>query len=188
MKILCFGDSNTYGFDPRSWFGSRYPAQDRWVDLLSRKTGWETVNAGENGREIPRRKDQWEDFSRLLESHAPDLLIIMLGTNDLLQGDPAASAARAMETFLMQIPLDRSRILLIGPPPMKPGQWVPDRKLTEASAELNRAYSALSGRLGTAFADAGRWNIPLTFDGVHFTEEGHRAFAEELTAYLKQRR
>ena len=37
MKILCFGASNTYGYDPRSYFGSQYPAQYRWVDLLAEK-------------------------------------------------------------------------------------------------------------------------------------------------------
>ena len=37
MKILCFGDSNTYGYDPRSYFGGQYPARHRWVDLLAQK-------------------------------------------------------------------------------------------------------------------------------------------------------
>ena len=54
MRVLCFGDSNTYGYDPRSYFGGRYPAISRWVDLLAAKTGWDVINAGENGREIPR--------------------------------------------------------------------------------------------------------------------------------------
>ena len=34
MTILCYGDSNTYGFDPRSWLGERYPADVRWTGLL----------------------------------------------------------------------------------------------------------------------------------------------------------
>ena len=37
MKVVCFGDSNTYGYDPRSWLGGRYPAESRWVDLLGPK-------------------------------------------------------------------------------------------------------------------------------------------------------
>ena len=39
MKVICFGDSNTYGYDPRSYFGGQYPAQNRWVDLLAQKYG-----------------------------------------------------------------------------------------------------------------------------------------------------
>ena len=75
MKILCFGDSNTYGFDSRSYFGERYPANERWVDILARSLGVECVNLGENGRRIPSR------------GTAPFLapgeyMIIMLGGND----------------------------------------------------------------------------------------------------------
>ena len=186
MKILCFGDSNTYGYDPRSFFGSRYPAQHRWVDLLAQRLGCTAVNAGENGREIPRREGELLRFDRLLTDQKPiDLLVIMLGSNDLLQGNSAEAVAHRMEAFLEHIDLDRSGILLIGPPPMQRGEWVPAQTLIDASAALNRAYKALSQRLGVGFADAGAWNIPLTFDGVHFTEEGHKAFAEGLSAYLE---
>jgi len=44
-RILCFGDSNTYGYDPRSFFGDRYDAQNRWTDLLSVATGRAVFNA-----------------------------------------------------------------------------------------------------------------------------------------------
>ena len=67
MKLFCFGDSNTYGYDPRSPLGERYPAAYRWVDLLAEKLDCSVVNAGENGREIPRWPWQWEHFCRLTE-------------------------------------------------------------------------------------------------------------------------
>ena len=35
MDIICFGDSNTYGYDPRGYFGGRYDADCRWVDILA---------------------------------------------------------------------------------------------------------------------------------------------------------
>ena len=66
MRLLCFGDSNTYGYDPRSYFGSRYDAANRWVDLLAAKTGWELLNAGQNGREIPRRAHELQQVQQLL--------------------------------------------------------------------------------------------------------------------------
>ena len=52
MRILCFGDSNTYGFDPRSYSAGRYSPEDRWPDLLAAQTGWEVINAGANGRAV----------------------------------------------------------------------------------------------------------------------------------------
>lgn len=186
MKILCFGDSNTYGYDPRSFFGERYNPEYRWVDLLEETSGLHAVNRGENGREIPRRDLELECFQRILEEEKPlDLLIILLGTNDLLQGNPPKAVAVRMERFLEQIPLDRSRILLIAPP-MKPGEWVPIRELIEASEELTREYRDLCHRRGISFADAVEWDIPLAFDGVHFTEEGHRIFAQNVLEELKR--
>lgn len=56
MKNLCFGDSNTYGYDPRSFFGNQYPAQHRWVDFLAKKLDCKAANAGENGQTFPHVK------------------------------------------------------------------------------------------------------------------------------------
>ena len=187
MKILCFGDSNTYGYDPHSFFGSQYPAQHRWVDLLARMLECKAVNVGENGREIPRREGELMRFDLMLANQKPvDLLVIMLGGNDLLQGNSGEAIAQRMEFFLEHIDLEKSKILLIGPPPMQRGEWVPTQTMIDASVALNHEYKALSERLGVRFADAREWNIPLTFDGVHFTEEGHKAFAEGLANYLNK--
>ncbi len=172
MNIICYGDSNTYGYDPRAWFGERYDAC--WVDILAQKTGWNIVNAGMNGRRISKRPlDVPKDT---------DLLIILLGDNDLLNGLSAAETAQRMNAFLKKVSLPKEKILLIAPPPMKRGEWVPDPELTEASTELAAAYQTLAEKFGTGFLDAGQWNIPMAFDGVHFTEEGHRLFAEGLYA------
>ena len=56
MKVICFGDSNTYGYDPRGYFGGRYDADSRWVDILATETGWTISNMGQNGRERHGRK------------------------------------------------------------------------------------------------------------------------------------
>ena len=168
MKILCFGDSNTYGCDPRSYFGERYPAESRWVDILAAKLSCITVNLGENGREIPRRGVKFEPA---------DLLIIMLGTNDLLQGNSPGSVRERMQRFLEALEYDRSKILLVVPPPMKLGAWVPDQHLVEASMTLD--YQ------GMGIPTVGPWDMPLCFDGVHLTEEGHVALAEHLYQILK---
>ena len=187
MKILCYGDSNTWGYDPRSYFGAQYPPHHRWVDMLAQKLDCDAVNEGENGREIPRRETEFLRFDLMLAKEKPiDLLVVMLGSNDLLQGNSAQTVAIRMEAFLERIALDKQKILLIAPPPMKQGEWVTALELIDASRELGPEYEGLSSRLGAGFLDAGRWNIPLTFDGVHFTEEGHEAFAEGLSNYLNK--
>jgi len=176
MKILCFGDSNTYGYDPRSFFGSRYPAEVRWTDLLARETGCEVINSGMNGRSIPAG-----GFVSL--PHA-DLLIVMLGSNDLLNGCSAEETAFRMEGFLTQLRSAYHRILLVAPPPMAPGEWVTEARLLTDSARLAALYRQIAERLSVSFADAGQWRVGLSFDGVHFSEAGHRAFAEGIFAQL----
>lgn len=177
MNVICFGDSNTYGYDPRGYFGGRYDAGSRWVDILAAKTGWTVSNLGENGREIPTSAPDFPDDT--------DLLIVMLGINDLLQGRSPKQAADRLERFLSSLSLDRSKILLIAPPPMKQGAWVPNQQLIDDSHAFAQLCQALAEQLGTRFADAGKWDISLAYDGVHFTEQGHRAFAARLLEELK---
>lgn len=177
MNVICFGDSNTYSYDPRGYFGGRYDADCRWVDILASETGWTISNMGQNGREIP--------------SAAPtlpadtNLLIVMLGTNDLLQGYSPEQAAERLGRFLAAVPLDRSKVLLIAPPPMTLGAWVPNPQFIDDSRTFARLCRALAGQLDIRFANAGNWDISLAYDGVHFTEQGHRAFATGLLEELK---
>ena len=91
-----------------------------------------------------------------------------------------------MERFLLSLPLERNRILLIAPPPMTLGEWVPDQTLVESSRILARCHRDLADRLDFRFADAGNWNVSLAYDGVHFTEQGHRAFADGLYQEVTQ--
>ena len=70
MGMLCYGDSNTYGYDPRGFFGDRYPKESRWVDILAQRTGWQIQNEGQNGREIPSRPFQYQRAGELLTQTA----------------------------------------------------------------------------------------------------------------------
>lgn len=177
MKVICFGDSNTYGYDPRSYFGGRYNADSRWVDILASETGWTVYNMGENGREIPSTAPAFPADT--------DLLIVMLGVNDLLQGRSPEQAAERLEHFLSGISLERSKLLLIAPPPVARGAWVPSQQLIDDSRSFAQLCQTLAERMDIRFADAGKWNISLAYDGVHFTEQGHKAFAAGLLEVLK---
>ena len=193
-RILCFGDSNTYGYDPRSFLGDRYPAQVRWTGILNAVPGWALLNHGENGREVPFRPGELARVDSLLDRAGRlDCVTVMLGSNDLLQNPEfsAEDVADRMEGFLRRLadhPVIRdggTRLLLIAPPPMVPGAWVGEARLLTQSARLGGCYGALAQRLGIAFADAGNWGVGLTFDGVHFSEAGHRAFAAGAEAALR---
>lgn len=182
MRMICFGDSNTYGYDPRGSFGGRYEETARWPELLAALTGWEVCNLGANGREIPRNPYALRDLAK----YAPvDRFLVMLGTNDLLQGVSAAEAGARMESFLREMIAHCAGVLLVCPPPMKRGAWVSGEELIRESVCLGAVYAALARKLGIPFVDTRSWNIGLAFDGVHFTEAGHRAFAEKLEKELR---
>lgn len=185
-KIICYGDSNTWGYDPSSMYGDSY--QKPWTDLLK---GYDVINCGQNGREIPVHKAQWESVISYVKSEEPvDLFIIMLGTNDLLMhGAFQAEDVRGrMDRFLhaLRNSLPDLKILLISPCRMDPGTWVQEERLIREPARLGIFYHNLSAKYQTAFADAGKWEIPLAYDGVHMSEEGHRIFAQHLNRVLNE--
>ena len=157
MKILCIGDSNTYGYDPRSYLGDRYPAEVRWTDRLG---DCETINCGVNGMTVPRESSRFRSLS-------------------------AEQIAGRMERFIGPI-IDMGKpVLLIAPPVLQYGEWVLDDDLVDESENLGGAYRELAERKGCLFADSGEWNIEMTFDGVHFSPEGHAVFAQHLERVLK---
>ena len=160
-RIFCFGDSNTYGYDPREPLGGRYPADARWPELLSAATGAQVTNAGKNGRKILTSPRAWQMLdNRIRAAGTQDGLIVMLGTNDVLTGYlPAArDIAEKMEAML--------------------------NHLRAVWPEL--PVLLLARRMDLAFADAGAWGLPLAFDGVHLTPEGHRRLARALAPLLPE--
>ena len=194
--IICYGDSNTYGYDPRSFMGDRYGKDIRWTGVLAEKTDWSIRNHGMNGRCIPYTAsqirfacEQTEEWGR---EQAPLWFAVMLGTNDLLMepGFRAEDAAERMEKFLLvlseteAVKSGRICLWLIAPPAMKRGAWVEEDSLCLESERLGGEYRKIAEKLGIRYTDAGQWDIQVVFDGVHFSEEGHRKFAEGMVKEL----
>ncbi|MBQ6293950.1 MAG: hypothetical protein IJK77_08870 [Lachnospiraceae bacterium] len=184
MRICCIGDSNTYGYDPALPMGGRYHYEVRWEGRLE-AAGHSVVNHGYNGLPVMRRSLH-AMFARQVEKEGPfDLVTIMLGSNDIILGSSPQETAADMEALIMTLKEtlgegSQTNILLIAPPPFVPGFWVEGEEQIRRSKALAGEYRALAERQHILFADAGQWGIPLAFDGVHFTEEGHRIFAEKL--------
>jgi lysophospholipase L1-like esterase len=190
--ILCFGDSNTYGYDPRLGGEGRFPEDVRWTGILKKTFQCRVENYGVCGRCIPCTDFQIR-YARAqlqdgLDREAPIWIWIMLGTNDLLQGRnvTAPDVALRMKAFLESLMDTGRNLLLIAPPKMQPGAWVAEERLVRESQKLGVEYRKVAEELGIRFVDAGQWEIALTFDGVHFSEEGHRMFAQEIAKAERQ--
>ena len=172
MKLVCYGDSNTWGYDPSDKFGQNY--NPRWTELLAQNTGWTVINEGVNGREVPDEP--------CIISPDTDLFLVMLGTNDLLQLDTPEAATARMEVFLSGAAPEK--LVLIAPPAMIRGEWVQDQELIDDSVRMGQLYEDLAERMKVRFFNAGNWNVPLAFDGVHFTLDGQKVFADALAKEL----
>lgn len=209
--LLTFGDSNTHGSPPMTDRGTyaRFPRTVRWPGVMIDALGpdHDLVEEG-----LPGRTAQWDDpcmdglmnghpaLRQALQSHGPiDLLILMLGTNDVktrfgaspeqITGGIAAllDLATGIE---MQTRHGGFQTLLVCPPPVtEAGVLATD---FWGSAVKSRAlpplYGALAASRSVAFFDAGGVIATSPVDGVHFDEAAHRtlglAIADEARRLL----
>ena len=181
--IYCLGDSNTYGYDPRSPFGDRYEAP--WPELLGKALSCRIFRDGRNGRSIADVILGYDLLKDSLLRQQPELLILLLGSNDILMDgmtDPRNVSSR-MEALLKKLRRDFTGlpILLLSPPPIRiPGPWM------DTVTSLSFFYESLSQRYDTEFLNLMSLSLPLSYDGVHLTEDGHGQLAGILSKLLKK--
>ena len=131
IRILCFGDSLTWGYHPVKRI--RYGEEERWTGILQELLGekYKVIEEGQNSRTIATEDPTEGEKNGLayilpcLESQRPlDLMILMLGTNDMKRkyGYSAEDIAGEMERFLEKVWVynhfhlaDAMKILMIGP-------------------------------------------------------------------------
>ena len=182
-KLILFGDSNTYGYDPRGLLGGRYPEEARWATMVRKvlADSYQVIEEGMNGRQLP--DISYGYFANMLAGlDADDTVVMMLGTNDvLLTNNPNASQAANKMAQVLDYVKDnfKGRFIIIAPPYIEAS--APDLQIyKEASVEMNRLFMELAEKYGIVAFDASTWNIPMGYDGVHFSIEGHKRFAEML--------
>ena len=206
--ILCYGDSNTWGYIPGT--AARYPRDQRWPGVLQQVLGSDVhvIEEGLNARttvlDDPIRggavKNGLTYLRPCLESHAPlDLVVLMLGTNDLKHRfgfsayDIAANVA-ALVTVIQQtgfgVDAKAPPVLMIAPPGL--GKLSVLAELfaggTEKSRQLATHYRSFATQLGCHFLDAAEIVESSPIDGVHWAADQHarfgRAVADAVVAIL----
>ena len=212
-RILCYGDSNTYGCDARrvpvDGTFSRFDEQTRWTCRLESLLGkdWRVLEAGLNGRttvfDDPTGSDQ-NGFVTLdvafRYADPVDYVVLMLGTNDLK--DMFSASAAIITAGLQKLVLrlqqliagslqPSARILILSPANVRRasnGIFYFDfsPRSVEKGAQLPKLYARLAQDTGCLFADAGQWVETDGADGVHLSPESHRVFAEKLCAVIRQ--
>lgn len=195
--ILCFGDSNTWGYSPD--LSRRYNTEERWTMLLQEKLSprYRVIEEGLNSRttvfEDPFElgKKGLDYLLPCLESHHPDLVVIMLGTNDLKSrfnvtaSDVSKGAARLVElvqnfehSFMPKPP----EVLLVSPTHVLEVDSLNEGFINAAdkSKELGHYFTLRAEELGCHFIDAATFLQPCQNEGIHWTLKEHRQFSEVL--------
>lgn len=173
--VLCFGDSNTYGYNPRTT--SRYPPYFRYPDILQQFLGdeYKVISEGLNGRTTAFAISglKWRSglyaVEPVLASHYPiDTLVVMLGTNDCAAelDLEARDIAGGMEELLItsrELLKEKQgyepQIIIVCPPhfeeSIKTGPFAGEMndKSIEASKELPKLYRELADKLGCRYLD-----------------------------------
>jgi lysophospholipase L1-like esterase len=196
--ILCYGDSNTWGYCADN--AERFGRDVRWTGVLSALLGSEyaVIEEGLNGRttvfddpiEIAKNGETY--LTPCLDSHAPiDLVIIMLGTNDLKIRFSvcAMDIAGGMEKLIRIIKASESgvdhmspKILLMCPAPLGKLTDFADMLVggEEKSRGLAAYYKDIAKRYNCAYLDIGSVTKVTDVDGVHYDEAAHKAIGESV--------
>lgn len=193
-NVLCYGDSNTYGYMPGG-FG-RYGFAARWTGQLQKLLGpdWQVIEEGLCGRttvfdEPGKCCRAGSDYLRpCLASHRPiDVIVIMLGTNDCktVFGASAGKIAAGLERLIRiarEETLPGTKILIVSPILLGAGVTGPDgdpdfdERSVEASIGLAAEFEKVAKRNGCLFLNAAKYAEPGP-DYEHMTEKGHEALA-----------
>lgn len=197
-QILCFGDSNTFGYIPKTH--GRYPWGVRWTSILNEKLGLEKFRVIENG--LVGRTTIFDDPLRdgrcgtkalpnILEINSPiDFVIIMLGTNDCktVYGASAEVIGKGISKLVSQIRAysETSKILIISPIHFGEDIWHSEYD-PEFSADsilvsnkLASVYQKVCTKENVYFMDASLYAEPSDEDQEHLNAEGHKLLAEAI--------
>lgn len=194
--LLCYGDSNTYGTPPmRAPYAlGRLGKGERWPGVLQGRLGggWSVIEEGLPGRTTVHddpiegaHKNGLAYLRPCLESHRPiDLLILMLGTNDLktrfsvTPADIAWGVARLCETALACAAGPDGgapKLMLVAPVPIEETGFLGEIFVggAEKSRLLAALYEQIAARFGANFLDAGAAARVSAVDGIHFEADQH---------------
>ena len=201
MKILCYGDSNTWGYIPnidgysKDAIMQQYDEKDCWWYNLKKDN--EVFIDGLCGRCIAhenkwlRNRNAFKTINDDLQKYNElDLIIIQLGTNDCKNEceDSALDITKNLEKLISHIrTLVAAEIVIISP-----AQIREDNKITKKyyigaeakSSDLDYYYSLLAQKLNCGFVSG--LNLEVGEDGEHLTQQGHKKLGQKVALFVKE--
>lgn len=207
MKIVCYGDSNTWGHNPVD--GNRYEDSIRWPKILQDiRSEDEIIEEGLCGRcaafmdTVKPYRHAITTLRMILETHQPiDVFVLMLGTNDLkaCNHPNAIAITNGIKEMLQMIKnkyhynlhMTPPKILLVSPIHIHEAYQKNERiaeqfdqQSYDVSFKLASYYQELAIQFDCDFLDASKYAQASTFDGIHMDEANHKKFAHAINEKL----
>ena len=204
-SILFYGDSNTWGYDPAD--GARFPYEARWTSVCAGLlgSGYNCIPAGMNGRTtvfddpVKPLRNGYEEIDHELQSHKPlDLVVVMLGTNDLKYTNAKGSAEglerlvqrvlSANERFRFSSPVFPAEpsVLILSPVHLNASFGSSGYDDVSESRLLAERYREVAEKHGLHFMSAADAARPSETDGVHLDREAHRKLGEAVARRIRE--
>lgn len=202
-QILVFGDSNSVGVQPVPVGGKQvlHADADRWPNVMlgALGDGFAVQNASFSGRSTgasaqarPWRRNGIEIMPRVLDQAVPpDLVILMLGTNDLMarMKMDADAIADAVGTLVDRVrgAFEEAAILVLSPVPViATGMF--EERLSGAEvrqAQLPYALRQMTQEKGVSFLDLAPYAAVSAVDGLHLEAEAHHQIGAVVAAKVE---
>lgn len=203
--VVCYGDSNTWGADPTG--AGRFPPDVRWTGVLQDElgSGYKIIEEGLNGRTtniedtIEENRNGRAQLPPTLDSHAPfDLIVIMLGTNDLKKRNNRSAADIAQSASRLGLIARQSlsgpngghpKVLVMAPPATRISGGGLDLLFegsVEKSKQFPEQYAFYAAAAGVEFFDAGSVIVSSPIDGIHFDPEEHAKLGRAVAAEVRR--
>ena len=204
IHILCYGDSNTWGWPPAGW--GRHPQDQRWPGVLGLTLGdgYHIIEAGQPGRAVKSgfgspNEEHSELYQCLNSSQQIDLVILMLGINDLFirpsdSADDVASnlgaIVRGIEAIGDGTDSNAPLILIVSPTYIEQdteSQFaMSDGHMVQKSKQLGGYYEQLANLYSCGYFDAATVIRSSLVDGVHLDADAHVTLGQALAPVCRE--
>ena len=199
-KILCFGDSNTFGYIPES--AKRYDENTRWTALLNKKLGsnYTVIEGGYNNRNGFTDSIDGEFFTgyKILPQYLKDnididIVILWIGINDIQKFyNPTFDDIRTgLDSMIKTLKLSVNDIIVVSPPEISENilkghfSYQFDETSVEKFKHLPELYKDVSDKNNVHFININQYIKVSEFDGLHYSKESHSIIADILYKYIK---
>ena len=203
-NVLCYGDSNTWGYNPGT--GERHQYEDRWTTVAGTVlgSGYRLIPEGLNGRTtvLEDTIEPWRNgltyLRPCLVSHKPlDGVVIMLGTNDTKArfSLPAQDIARGMRQLARAVLTSEAgpkgappRVGIVSPPLVREETSFGETfsGAPHRSQGLAREYGLLAQELQIPFLNAADHVSCPVPDGIHLDAQGQRTLGEVIARWISE--